>query len=177
MNENSLNLSEFSYAEINDMQAKLITEKKNLEKRIAELEQLSKVNYNMGNYDMRKEIDNEDIPEVEGKLSEVNDKLKQINAYYANLYTKAEMLAKDIEIELTEKEANAIIDMYSVLKSESEKKYHDVLDDIVEHGEDNNYDFDDELEEMHHEKEQYLSQVYKYEKVIVAATNSICRKL
>lgn len=176
MNNKYTELSNLSYAEIIEYKQKLETEKEELQQDIIDSEEAIKDCEKRGDYSSRSDF-RQDIYNDNEQIGRIEFKLKEINAYMANIYVKAEMLSKNINIELTEAEANTIIDMYSSLKEKYIDEINYSKESIENHGNSNNYEFDDELEELYDDLKFSQEQFDKYELIINKASNELTKKL
>lgn len=176
MNKKVIELSNLSYEEILRLKNQLELEKKGFEEDIVSSEEAIKDCEKRGDYSSRNDL-RHDILYDNDQIGKIDFRLKQINEFLANIYTKAEMLARDIEVELTEQEANFIIDLFSPLKENKEQHIKDAKEAIEEYGGANNYEFDDELEELYADLKYEQDQFEKYEKIVNKATNSLTKRL
>lgn len=169
-------LSELSYEEILKLKNQLELQKSDFEEDIVDSEEAIKECEKRGDYSSRNDF-RQDIRYDNEQISKINLRLKQINEFLANIYTKAEMLARDIEVELTEYEANFIIDLFSPFKEDKAEQIKDIKESIEEHGGANNFEFDDELEELYADLKFEQDQFEKYEKIVNKATNALTKRL
>ena len=144
-----INFSELGYAEIQSLIKKLNSEKNKIAVEISRLNNTRDDLNRNRLYDISKEIENDDIPKEESKLRKVENQLFEINKYIEGISAKTEKIKKDDDVELTDAEAQYIIDEYSGLVDQylKEKKYDQ--DRITELGDPKDEDGYNQLREAY----------------------------
>ena len=131
MRAKTINFDELGYAKFISLYEQLKEEKKRIQLDINTMQTTCLNQKRNGNYDIAKELENEDIPQKQGELTKVEDQLAEFDEYFASLDTKTRMIIKtqmivrDIDVELTDSEAQFLVDEYTSIVDENEKIYKD----------------------------------------------------